>query len=405
MSAGKSKPWLKVVGIGENGLEGLSPAARQRVESAEILFGGKRHLEMIPGTQAKKIPWAKRMREAVPKILEWKGSNIVVLASGDPMCYGSGTKLLRHLDVGEVEIFPALNSFSLACSRMGWSLPDVETMTIHGRPLSMLHPYLYPGAKIICLSEDASSPAGAARLLTERGFGSSIITVLENMGGAKENMFSGEAKNWNHPEGSPLNTLAIECRADQNPDLLSRSSGLPDSAFEHDGKMTKQEVRSQVLSKLMPFPDHLLWDLGAGCGSVAIEWMRSHSNCDAIAVERSEERIRMIRNNADALGTPMLRTIHGEIPTILGELPKPDAIFLGGGISPESLEQCWEVLNPFGRLGSHAVTLESEKVLLDWQASRGGDLTRIAISRAEKVGPYQGWKPMMPVTQYSAVKR
>jgi precorrin-6Y C5,15-methyltransferase (decarboxylating) len=269
----------------------------------------------------------------------------------------------------------------------------------------MLHPYLYPGAKIICLSEDASSPAGAARLLTERGFGSSIITVLENMGGAKENMFSGEAKNWNHPEGSPLNTLAIECRADQNPDLLSRSSGLPDSAFEHDGKMTKQEVRSQVLSKLMPFPDHLLWDLGAGCGSVAIEWMRSHPNCDAIAVERSEERIRMIRNNADALGTPMLRTIHGEVPTILGELPKPDAVFLGGGISPETLEQCWEALNPFGRLVSNAVTLESEKVLLDWQASRGGDLTRIAISRAEKVGPYQGWKPMMPVTQYSAVKR
>ena len=405
MSAGKSKPWLKVVGIGENGLEGLSPAARQRVESAEILFGGKRHLEMIPGTQAKKIPWAKRMREAVPKILEWKGSNIVVLASGDPMCYGIGTKLLRHLDVVEVEIFPALNSFSLACSRMGWSLPDVETMTIHGRPLSMLHPYLYPGAKIICLSEDASSPAGAARLLTERGFGSSIITVLENMGGAKENMFSGKANNWNHPEGSPLNTLAIECYSDQNSDLLTRSSGLPDSAFEHDGKMTKQEVRSQVLSKLMPFPDHLLWDLGAGCGSVAIEWMRSHPNCDAIAVERSEERIRMIRNNADALGTPMLRTIHGEVPTILGELPKPDAIFLGGGISPESLEQCWEVLNPFGRLVSNAVTLESEKVLLDWQASRGGDLTRIAISRAEKVGPYQGWKPMMPVTQYSAVKR
>ncbi|HJM06451.1 MAG TPA: precorrin-6y C5,15-methyltransferase (decarboxylating) subunit CbiE [SAR324 cluster bacterium] len=405
MMDNKPQRWLKVVGIGEDGLEGISTAAKKLVESAEVLFGGKRHLEMVPDGKAEKIIWAKRMREAVPKILERRGQNIVVLASGDPMCYGIGTKLLRHLELGEVEIHPVLNSFSLACSRMGWSLPDVETMTIHGRPVTMLHPYLYPGARILCLSEDASSPAEAASLLHSRGFGSSRITVLENMGGAKEKIYCGEAHSWNFPEGSSLNTLAIECFDEPNPDLLSRIAGLPESAFQHDGKLTKQEVRSTVLSKLMPFPEHLLWDIGAGCGSIAIEWMRSHPNCHAVAVERSSERINMIRNNADALGTPMLQTVQGEVPGIITELPRPDAVFLGGGISFETLEKCWEALAPLGRLVSNAVTLESERVLLDWQARQGGELTRISISRAESVGSFQGWRPLMPVTQFSMVKR
>ena len=288
---------------------------------------------------------------------------------------------------------------------MGWSLPDVETMTIHGRPVTMLHPYLYPGARILCLSEDASSPREAASLLSSRGYGHSRITVLENMGGSREQIFNGKANSWNFPEGSALNTLAIECIEEAKPDLLSRIAGLPDSAFEHDGKLTKQEVRSSVLAKLMPFPDHLLWDIGAGCGSVAIEWMRSHPNCHAIAVERFEDRLKMIRNNADALGAPMLETIQGEFPGIIHQLPRPDAVFLGGGISFESLERCWEALAPHGRLVSNAVTLESERILLDWQANQGGELTKFSIARAESVGPFQGWRPLMPVTQLSMVKR
>ena len=397
--------WLKVVGIGENGLEGISPVARKLIESAEVLFGGARHLEMVPDAKAEKISWAKRMREAVPKILELRGRNVVVLASGDPMCYGIGTKLLRHLDLSEVGIHPALNSFSLACSRMGWSLPDVETMTIHGRPVTMLHPYLYPGAKILCLSEDASSPSNVAQLLRSRGFGPSRITVLENMGGPKEKKYQENASDWKFPEGSGLNTMAIECLPDTGPHLLSRSAGLPDSAFQHDGKLTKQEVRSMVLAKLMPFPEHLLWDVGAGCGSVAIEWMRTHPNCTAIAVERSAERIEMLRENADSLGTPMLQTVQGEAPGALSDLHQPDAVFLGGGISMETLERCWESLSINGRLVSNAVTLESERVLLEWKSGHGGELSRISISRAENIGQYQGWKPLMPVTQYSAVKR
>ena len=401
----KPQRWLKVVGIGEDGLEGVSPKAKKLIESAEVLFGGKRHLQMVPDEKAEKIIWAKRMREAVPKILERRGQNIVVLASGDPMCYGIGTKLLRPLEFEEVEIHPVVNSFSLACSRMGWSLPDVETMTIHGRPVTMLHTYLYPGARILCLSEDASSPREAASLLSSRGFGHSRITVLENMGGSREQIYNGKANSWNFPEGSALNTLAIECIEEAKPDLLSRIAGLPDSAFEHDGKLTKQEVRSSVLAKLMPFPDHLLWDIGAGCGSVAIEWMRSHPNCHAIAVERSEDRLKMIRNNADALGAPMLETIQGEFPGIIHQLRRPDAVFLGGGISFESLKRCWEALAPLGRLVSNAVTLESERILLDWQASQGGELTKFSIARAESVGPFQGWRPLMPVTQLSMVKR
>jgi precorrin-6Y C5,15-methyltransferase (decarboxylating) len=325
--------------------------------------------------------------------------------------YGIAAKLLRHLPIEEIWIKPALTTFSLMCSRIGWSLPDVETLTIHGRPLEMLHPFVQPGAKLLVLSKGEESPEQAAKLLCARGFGKSIITVLEHLGGRKERQFSGQADSWNQPKGAALNALAIECIPENNANVLSRNPGLPDEAFLHDGQLTKREIRAVALSKLMPVVDHLLWDVGAGCGSVSIEWMRTNPGCRAVAIEKSKSRLKLIEQNSQELGVPMLQIISGSAPEVLADLPAPDAVFIGGGLSSGNLLQtCWNALKPGGRLVANAVTLEGEQKLLQWQnenagkSGASGDLTRLSISRAEKIGKFQGWKEMRSVIQLAVIK-
>jgi precorrin-6Y C5,15-methyltransferase (decarboxylating) len=328
------------------------------------------------------------------------------------LCYGIATKLLRHLPIEEIWIKPALTTFSLMCSRIGWSLPDVETLTIHGRPVEMLHPFVQPGAKLLVLSKGEESPEQAAKLLCERGFGKSIITVLEHLGGRKERQFSGPADSWNHPEGAALNAMAIECIPESNATILSRIPGLPDEAFFHDGQLTKREIRAVSLSRLMPVVDQVLWDVGAGCGSVAIEWMRTSPRCRAVAIEKSKSRLKLIEQNSQELGVPMLQIISGSAPEVLADLPAPDAVFIGGGLSSGNLLQtCWTALKPGGRLVANAVTLEGEQKLLQWQnenagkSGASGDLTRLSISRAEKIGKFQGWKEMRSVIQLAVIKK
>ena len=333
------------------------------------------------------------------------------MASGDPLCYGIAAKLLRQLPIEEIWIKPALTTFSLMCSRIGWSLPDVETLTIHGRPLEMLHPFVQPGAKLLVLSKGEESPEQAAKLLCARGFGKSIITVLEHLGGRKERQFSGQADSWNRPEGAALNAMAIECIPAKKASVLSRNPGLPDEAFLHDGQLTKSEIRAVALSKLMPVVDHLLWDVGAGCGSVSIEWMRTNPRCQAVAIEKSKSRLKLIEQNSPELGVPMLQIISGSAPEVLADLPAPDAVFIGGGLSSGNLLKiCWNALKPGGRLVANAVTLEGEQKLLQWQnenagkSGASGDLTRLSISRAEKIGKFQGWKEMRSVIQLTVIK-
>jgi len=320
--------------------------------------------------------------------------------------------LLRHLPIEEIWIKPALTTFSLMCSRIGWSLPDVETLTIHGRPVEMLHPFVQPGAKLLVLSKGEESPEKAAKLLCARGFGKSIITVLEHLGGRKERQFSGPADSWNHPEGAALNAMAIECIPESNATILSRIPGLPDEAFFHDGQLTKREIRAVSLSRLMPVVDQVLWDVGAGCGSVAIEWMRTSPRCRAVAIEKSKSRLKLIEQNSQELGVPMLQIISGSAPEVLADLPAPDAVFIGGGLSSGNLLQtCWTALKPGGRLVANAVTLEGEQKLLQWQnenagkSGASGDLTRLSISRAEKIGKFQGWKEMRSVIQLAVIKK
>ena len=413
-----SKKWLCVIGIGEDGWDNLSADARDLLYESEIVLGGERHLKMLPKDwEGERIIWSSPIREAVSKIVSWRpedsaiAQKVAIMASGDPLCYGIAAKLLRHLPIEEIWIKPALTTFSLMCSRIGWSLPDVETLTIHGRPLEMLHPFVQPGAKLLVLSKGEESPEQAAKLLCARGFGKSIITVLEHLGGRKERQFSGQADSWNHPEGAALNAMAIECIPENNANVLSRNPGLPDEAFLHDGQLTKREIRAVALSKLMPVVDHLLWDVGAGCGSVSIEWMRTNPRCRAVAIEKSKSRLKLIEQNSQELGVPMLQIISGSAPEVLVDLPAPDAVFIGGGLSSGNLLQtCWSALKPGGRLVANAVTLEGEQKLLQWQnenagkSGASGDLTRLSISRAEKIGKFQGWKEMRSVIQLAVIK-
>ena len=414
-----TKKWIYVIGIGEDGWDDLSADSRELLYKSEIVIGGERHLKMIPGDwEGERIIWASPIREAVTKILDWRpsepgsGKKVAVMASGDPLCYGIAAKLLRHLPIEEIWIKPALSTFSLICSRVGWSLPDIETLTIHGRPLEMLHTFVQPGAKLLVLNQDEGSPKQAAELLAARGFGKSQITVLEHLGGSKERQFSGQADSWNHPDGAALNAMAIECIAGTRANVLARIPGLPDDAFLHDGQLTKREIRAATLSRLMPVVDQVLWDVGAGCGSVAIEWMRCNPRCKAVAIEKSESRLKMIQQNAFQLGVPMLDIVPGNAPEVLVDLPAPDAIFIGGGLSGGNmLETCWNALNPGGRLVANAVTLEGEQKLVQWQKvnaeknGASGDLARLAVSHVETIGKFQSWKELRSVIQLTVIKR
>jgi len=398
--------WLAVVGIGEDGLAGLSPAARALVDGARIMVGGERHLAMLPCDGRARLVWTRPLDALIGDIVRRRGTPVCVLATGDPMHFGIGVALVRRVPAAEMTIIPAPSAFSLACARLGWPLAEVAALTLHGRPPSLLNFYLHPGARLLVLSENAATPAAVAALLSARGYGGSRLTVLEHMGGPKERIRSLAADHWQANDVADLNTLAIECIADPGALLLPRVPGLPDSAFHHDGQLTKREIRAVTLAALTPIPGQLLWDVGAGCGSVAIEWMRSDPSCRAVALERDEARRRLIADNAAALGVPKLEIVAGAAPDALHALAAPEAIFVGGGASHAGvIETCWAALRPGGRLVANAVTVEGEASLAAWRARFGGELTRIAVARAEPVGPYGGWRPMMPVTQLAMIKR
>jgi precorrin-6B C5,15-methyltransferase / cobalt-precorrin-6B C5,C15-methyltransferase len=400
--------WLSIVGMGEDGLEGVSVVGQSLLAQATLIVGGERHLSMLPSDDPrKKLLWTSPIADSIQKIIQRRGESICVLCSGDPMCYGIGVTLLRQIPIAEMTIIPATSAFSLACARLGWSLTDIETLSLCGRDPALVNAVLYPGARILIFSADKTTPATVAERLTQQGYGDSQITVLERMGGTHERMVTGTASTWKTSDLADLNTIAITlCPISPCPTTYApHTSGLPDAAYHHDGQLTKREVRAVTLSALAPLPGQLLWDIGAGCGSIAIEWLRSDRRCHAIAIEQCSTRLQYIANNANALGVPHLKIVAGEAPSVLKDLPEPDAIFIGGGLmTPDLLETCWQSLRPSGRLVVNAVTVESEQLLFQWQGKLGGDLTRIAIQRAEPIGKFLGWKAMAPITQWVAVK-
>ena len=401
--------WLSVVGIGEDGVAGLGPAARTLVETAETLVGGRRHLALVPPGKAERICWRTPLSDTFADIAARRGTRVTVLASGDPLWYGVAAALLRHFGREDMMIVPQPSAFNLAAARLGWPLAGCTTLSLHGRPLDSLRLHLAPGARLLLLSQDGATPREVARLLAASGWGPTHMAVLAHLGGVSETVAHGTADDWHDRTAADLNTIAIECVAAAGARPLSRLAGLPDEVFENDGQLTKREVRAATLARLAPLPGETLWDIGAGSGAVAIEWLRAIPHGGAVAVERKPRRAAAIAQNASALGVPALEIVVGTAPQaitrILPPLARPDAVFIGGGVGDgELLPALWAALRPGGRLVANAVSLEGERRLLEWQSAHGGELSRIAVSRAAPLGGTQAWRPLLAVTQLAAIK-
>jgi precorrin-6Y C5,15-methyltransferase (decarboxylating) len=398
--------WLSIVGIGEDGVEGLSPIARGLVAGADIVFGGERHLKLAaPLINGEAKRWPSPFSGAVGEVLALHGRQVCVLASGDPFFYGVGSLLANHVAPEETVVVPAPSAFSLAAARLGWALPDIALVSLHGRALDRIRPHLHPGARALALTSDRDGPKALARLLDKIGFGASRLTVLEALGGARERVRSATAAQFDFGDVAELNIVAVEVEALPGARVLAYTPGLADDLFEHDGQITKREIRAVTLAALAPLRGEVLWDIGAGSGSVAIEWMLAHPSMRAITIEERADRADRIRRNGAAFGVPELEVVEGRAPEVLAGLETPDAVFVGGGASGNGvLDAAIAALRPGGRLVVNAVTLETEAELIARQASLGGTLTRIAVSRADSVGEKTAWRPALPVTQWVWVK-
>ena len=397
-------PWLTVVGIGEDGFKGLGRNARHALLRATRIIGAQRQLDLLPlCIGGERQLWPSPF--SLEPVLSRRGEPVCVLASGDPMFYGVGASLARHVAAEELTILPAPSSVSLAAARLGWPLQEVVTVSVVARPLAAINAHLASGVRLLVLSNDGSSPALIAALLIERGFGPSRIRVFEHLGGPAERRIDGHAQAWEQAAVADLNLVAIDCLADAHAPRLSRLAGLPDSAFQHDGQLTKRDVRAMTLARLAPMPGELLWDVGAGSGSIGIEWMRTHPSCRALAIEADTGRQGLIEHNRDTLGVPGLQLVRGKAPEALTGLETPDAIFIGGGVTRAGvLDTCWQQLRPGGRLVANAVTLQSEMTLMNWRAQHGGELTRIHVAQAQPLGEFDTWRQALPITLLEVIK-
>jgi precorrin-6B C5,15-methyltransferase / cobalt-precorrin-6B C5,C15-methyltransferase len=398
---------VTVVGIGADGWHGLPPASRDALLAAGAVLGGPRQLALLPPEcTAERIAWPSPLKPAVPALVEaHRHRGLAVLASGDPFFHGIGTTLAALLGPGGLRVLPHPSSVSLACARLGWPLQETGTVSLVGRPAARLAASLHHGRRLLVLSAGSATPATVAALLRDRGFGPTRIRVLEQLGGPGEHVTEGTADTWDRPPGDPLNVIALDCRQAPGAFRLGAVPGLPDDAYEHDGQLTKRHVRAATLAALAPAPGELLWDIGGGSGSIAVEWLRAHPSCRAVTVERDPARAARIARNAERLGVPGLTVVTGSAPAALAGLPVPDAVFIGGGLTaPGLLDACWEALPPGARLVANTVTLESEAVLAARHRRHGGELVRLSVAHAVPVGGFTGWRQAMPVTQWSVTR-
>lgn len=396
--------WLSIIGIGEGGLRGLNKSANASIGGAEVFVGGTRHLAMLGDDPRPRMTWDNPLRETVAKIKALKGRQVCVLASGDPMSYGIGVTLTREIGLDQCLVIPHQSAFSLACAQLGWPLAEVDCLTLHGRPLGLLNLHLRPNARLLILSEDGTTPKQVASLLKANGYGDSAIAVFEHMGGPKEKRHDGVARTWRR-KTADLNTIAVVCRVDTGANRLMRPAGLPDDVYQHDGQLTKREVRAITIAALSPAPGEVMWDVGAGAGSIAIEFLRAEPTARAFAIEQNPKRIANIIANGENLGVRNLNIIEGSAPTALKGLAKPDVIFVGGGVSnAKVLQACWRALPSGGRLIANAVSMEGEAQLFAFMQRHGGEMTRIAISHLDGMGDLHAWRAMRAVSQYAGQK-
>jgi precorrin-6Y C5,15-methyltransferase (decarboxylating) len=399
--------WLAIVGIGEDGVEGLTPAARTLIETAGLVVGGERHLRLAASLiKGEARRWSSPVADTLPDILARRGQPVCVLASGDPFCFGIGSTLAATVPAVEMLVVPALSSLCLAAARLGWSQQDVPVLSLCGRPLESLRPALQAGERVFVLSADERTPASVAAFLDAHGFGESRMTVLEALGGPREVIRSTPARGFALTGIARLNLMALELVAGADARPLPQAAGLPDDWFEHDGQITKREIRALTLSSLQPHPGALLWDIGCGSGSISIEWLLSHPRTQAIALEKDPVRAARAARNAAALGVPRLEVKLGPAAQSLAALPAPDAVFVGGGLARDGglIEAAWQALKPDGRLVANAVTIEAQQLLTEAWQKRGGQLLRVSVERAEPVGGLSGFRPAMPVLHLAITK-
>jgi precorrin-6Y C5,15-methyltransferase (decarboxylating) len=396
---------VTVVGVGDDGWSGLTEEARGVLREAPLIVGSARHLALMPDLPGRRVPLPSPLLPQLDGLVA-ENPGVCLLASGDPMLHGLGATLARRLGAGRIRVLPAVSSVALACSRLGWAGHEVDVVSLVSRPAEAVLPAVQPGARVLVLSRDASTPAVLAALLAGRGWGGTQLTVLEHLGGRAERVRGPcPARSLGAGPFADLSVVALACEPDPATTVLPRVPGLPDAAYETDGQLTRREARVLALAALVPGPGQLLWDIGAGSGSVGIEWMRADSRSRAVAVEARPDRAERVRRNATALGVPDIDVVCGTAPDALAGLPAPDAVFLGGGVSTGGvLEACWQRLPPRGRLVAHAVTMESEALLHEWQRTEGGQLVKLALSYAGPLGGFTTWRPALPITQWQVTR-
>lgn len=405
-SATQRQRWLAILGIGEDGVEGLSVAARCLIEAAVLVVGGRRHLALADSLiRGERVTWPSPLSEAYPMIQEHRGRPVVVLASGDPYDYGIGSALACIVPIEETLCIPAPSAFSLACARLGWARQEVATLSFCGRLLETILPRLQPGARILALSADHATPGAVAELLQRNGFGPSTLHILEALGGTREHIRTTTASAALPDDIGQLNLLGIEVEADSDALVIPLAPGIADEWFEHDGQITKREIRAVTLSALAPRVGELLWDVGCGSGSVSIEWSLCHPANRAIAIDARADRAARAARNALSFGVPELRVLNGEAPAVLATLPPPDAVFIGGGAQDARvLDAAWAALRSGGRIVANAVTLETTAMLIAAHEQRGGTLTRLMVERGGTIGGMRAFHPARAITQWAAVK-
>lgn len=398
--------WLSIIGIGEDGAAGLTPAAQALIAQAALVVGGQRHLDLLGGlAKGERVAWPSPMHDAFPAILARRGEPVAVVASGDPFFYGVGSLLTGLVPADEIVCLPGISAFSLAAARFGWALQDCALVTLHGRALERVLPALQPNSLVLALSWDGTTPAKLVELLVRHGFGDTRMIVCEAMGGPNERLRSTRAKDFDFDDVVPLNLIALEIPACPGARAIPLTPGLPDDWFETDGQLTKREVRAVTLAALEPHRGGLLWDIGAGSGSVGIEWMLCHPANRTIAIERDAARAGRIARNAASLGVPDLRIVEGAAPAALEDLPAPDAVFIGGGSTKAGvIDAALAALPSGGRLVVNGVTIETQAELASRFKALGGDLRTIQISHADPVGGFHGMRPALPVTQWAVTK-
>ncbi len=394
-----------VVGIGDDGWPGLTGEAQAALRDAPVIAGSGRQLALLPELNGRRIPLPSPL---LPELDELVAAHpgLCLLASGDPMLHGIGATLARRLGPGRIRVLPAVSSVALACARLAWAEHETDVVSVVSRPPETVLPAVQPGARVLVLCRDGGTPAALAALLTGRGWSATQITVLEHIGGPAERArgpFRAGA-----PDPGPFADLcvaALACEPDSAASVLPRVPGLPDDAYESDGQLSRREVRALALAALAPGPGQLLWDVGAGSGSVGIEWMRTDQRCRAVAVEARPDRADRLERNAARLGVPGLAVIRGAAPGALAGLAPPDAVFIGGGLTADGVvDACWQALPRGGRLAAHAVTVESEAVLQQWQRAAGGQMVKLAVSYQAPLGGFTAWRPALPITQWQVVK-